>query len=51
MIERLGSLAKNFFKTAGVFPGIASMGEAAVRKGEVAGANAFMGQFMNLAPL
>jgi len=49
--RRLGSLAKNFFKTAGVFPGIASMGEAAVRKGEVAGANAFMGQFMNLAPL
>jgi len=49
--KRLGSLAKNFFKTAGVFPGIASMGEAAVRKGEIAGANAFMAQFMNLAPL
>jgi hypothetical protein len=49
--KRLGSLAKNFFKTAGVFPGIASLGEAAVRRDEIAGANLFLAQFLNYAPL
>ena len=46
-----GRLAANFFKTAGVFPGIASMGESAISKAEIAGANLYLNQFLNYAPL
>ena len=46
-----GRLAANFFKTAGVFPGIASMGESAISKAEIAGANKYLNQFLNYAPL
>ena len=46
-----GRLAANFFKTAGVFPGISSMGESAISKAEVAGANLYLNQFLNYAPL
>ena len=46
-----GRLAQNFFKTVGVFPGISGIGEKALSKAEIAGANLYLNKFLNYAPL
>ena len=43
-----GRLAQNFFKTVGVFPGISGIGEKALSKAEIAGANLYLNKFLNL---
>ena len=43
--------AKAFLKLLVYFPGIASMGESAISKAEIAGANLYLNQFLNYGPL